>query len=755
MPLKKIAILGGGVGSLTTALSLTSEPDWKSKYDITVYQLGWRLGGKGASGRKGRIVRGPDGRATIEGSARIQEHGLHIWLGFYENAFRIIQQVYAENEPNLPPDAPLRLWSDAFKKHSFICLEESPGKANWSSWPVNFPEDDKVPGDGSSPCTIWDYIKMLLDHLHDYFKDSSFSMENVDPATHQAVAATLHPFGAEMGELWIDTEAVATACATEVVQSVCRLAHSFHPIALFHEARQHDALLAALNSFHAWLVEHMKHRVPQAARTISVQAGAAVAEAPAATASAGALDFHDRARRDFMIMDLGIAILRGLITERVWFDPNEFDVLEEEFQGWLCKHGADDSSCKVSQSAIMRGLYDLVFAYIDGDTSQASFATGPALRSVFDMLLHYKGAIFWKMQAGMGDTIFSPIYMVLKQRGVKFEFFHAVENLGLSADKSAVETIRIGRQVHLKDLAREYDPLVWVKGVPCWPATADYSQIVEGDQLQAQNINLESFWTPWKSVETLTLRAGVDFDEVVLGISLGALPFLCPELIAAAPSTWGRMCQQVKTVRTMGFQFWVNQDLKELGWFDESPVMDAYVEPLNTWADMSQLLVREQWTQLEKPPKSCAYFCGQMIEAVLPADADQFVRSTAAEFATGPLLKLWPGLHNEPPQHFLQHAPGADDQGALEAQYYRANVDPSERYVMSVAGATSARLRADQSGFRRLTLTGDWISNGFNAGCVEASVWSGLQAANVLLGRPLAYGISTLRQNFGQEKAAN
>src|ERR1019366_8960656 len=105
---KKIAILGGGVGAMATALQLTSEPDWQSRYDITVYQLGWRLGGKGASGRGDHC--------------RIEEHGLHIWMGFYENAFRITRQVYEQNQVNRPPGSPLREWTEAFHRHDFIAL---------------------------------------------------------------------------------------------------------------------------------------------------------------------------------------------------------------------------------------------------------------------------------------------------------------------------------------------------------------------------------------------------------------------------------------------------------------------------------------------------------------------------------------------------------------------------------------------------------------------------------------------------------
>ncbi|MEO1316278.1 MAG: NAD(P)-binding protein, partial [Pseudomonadota bacterium] len=82
MAKQKIAIVGGGVGGMSTAIALTNQPGWQDKYDITLYQMGWRLGGKGASGR------GPDGR--------IQEHGLHIWLGFYENAFRAMNDAFGE-----------------------------------------------------------------------------------------------------------------------------------------------------------------------------------------------------------------------------------------------------------------------------------------------------------------------------------------------------------------------------------------------------------------------------------------------------------------------------------------------------------------------------------------------------------------------------------------------------------------------------------------------------------------------------------
>ena len=84
MAKQKVAVLGGGVGAMTTAFYLSSFQGWREKYDITVYQLGWRLGGKCDSGRN---------QAEHD---RIEEHGLHMFFGFYDNAFATMQRLYGE-----------------------------------------------------------------------------------------------------------------------------------------------------------------------------------------------------------------------------------------------------------------------------------------------------------------------------------------------------------------------------------------------------------------------------------------------------------------------------------------------------------------------------------------------------------------------------------------------------------------------------------------------------------------------------------
>ena len=78
------------------------------------------------------------------------------------------------------------------------------------------------------------------------------------------------------------------------------------------------------------------------------------------------------------------------------------------------------------------------------------------------------------------------------------------------------------------------------------------------------------------------------------------------------------------------------------------------------------------------------------------------------------------------------HDPNATGIEKLSRQFYRANIDPSERYVLSVPGSGKHRLKADGSGYKNLFLAGDWIDTGYNMGCAECAVMSGLFAAQAV-----------------------
>ena len=66
----------------------------------------------------------------------------------------------------------------------------------------------------------------------------------------------------------------------------------------------------------------------------------------------------------------------------------------------------------------------------------------------------------------------------------------------------------------------------------------------------------------------------------------------------------------------------------------------------------------------------------------------------------------------------------------------RSNVDPSERYVLSVKNSSQYRLDTNQTQFSNLFITGDWINTGVNAGCVEAATMAGMETSRAISGFP-------------------
>jgi uncharacterized protein with NAD-binding domain and iron-sulfur cluster len=446
---------------------------------------------------------------------------------------------------------------------------------------------------------------------------------------------------------------------------------------------------------------------------------------------------------------MGAITVKGLIADGVVSGERDLDDLDEEdLRAWLHRHGASDG---LLRSPMTQGLYDLVFAYENGEVNRPSFAAGVAIRAIVRMNFTYRGAIFWKMQAGMGDTVFAPPYLVLRERGVTFRFFHAIEDLHLDADGKRVESIDVGVQATLKAGHDEYWPLVNIKDLPCWPAEPNYDQLKQGPELQRRGINLESFYTEWEPVERHTLTRGEDFDDVVLGISIGSFPYMAKELIDNNPR-FKAMVDNVGTVRTMSAQFWFDRNLADMGWTQPSPVMASYVEPLNTWADMTQLIPVEDHP--EGSVGNIAYLTGPMEGGIPPASkhdepalAHEKVRQTSLQFLESLSGFLWPEAVPESASGFAENADGTDFDrlvapaesapiAKFDAQFFRPNIDPSQRYVLSLPGTTKYRLRADQSGFENVYLTGDWTWNGFNSGAIEPTTWSGIHCATAISGYP-------------------
>ncbi|MYM94002.1 NAD(P)-binding protein [Duganella vulcania] len=711
---QKIAILGGGVGSMTAAYYLSDQPGWQNNYEITVYQQGWRLGGKGASGRNAQY------------GQRIEEHGLHIWFGFYSNAFKMIKAAYASLDR--PAGAPLATWRDAFKQHDYVALSEQVGD-QWRNWSIVFPTLPGEPGEGNEQITLWQLAVAMVGWIEQWIKSMDKLTRELELPPHPPHTGLLPDWLYHLAE-------GVTSSAHELLEDMSLLGSALYGMVVNmsadvarHTAGEHLALAGALVG--------VRQRLHARYRKLIDQADS---------------DTNDDIRRLFICVDLGVTVMKGVFEDGVI--RNGFDVINDvDFRQWLRNHGGDEELCV--DSAPVRGFYDLVFAYEGGDFGKPNIEAGTLLRAMARIGLAYKGGIMFKMQAGMGDTVFTPMYQALLARGVKFKFFHKVEEL--VPDGRQIGSIRMTQQVALK--GADYDPLVDVKGLACWPSTPNYGQIdpAQAALLQEHGVNLESWWSDWakiyhqqfdKELPVLTLKRGVDFDQVVFGISIASLKPLCPQLLAQSPAL-NTTYEQVRTVATQAYQVWLDKDLTQMGWDyqpgGQQPVLSGFGEPYDTWAPMDQLLCREDWPPALNP-RNVSYFCSALpVESYPPASETGFPALMAAKAKEGAveqlskrIASLWSaaGPAGAFPWQWLVDGSEATGVARFDSQYWRANVDPSERYVMSVVNSTKYRLQTDQSGFSNLYLAGDWIKTGLNAGCVEAAVMAGMQASRAMSGHP-------------------
>jgi len=722
---QRIAILGGGPGALAAAFALTRVPNWQDHFDITVYQMGWRLGGKGASGRH-------QGHHD-----RIEEHGIHIWFGFYENAFRMMRECYrALGDIDYSSYEDPILWG--FERYNLAVIERS--LQNGKTWepvqvsPPNF-SIGGWPGDDPNreiPSTPWEFARAMVRFLLSYLFDPGVAERLAEvPAELKIEPATAALFASADLALGDDEE------------SRTHPANLFARLADFLDTRMPWGDFTSLGYRVAigglWsLIDWLRARLEPYFGTDTLVG------------------------RLWTMLDLGLTAVLGIVADGVVFGG--FKIIDHlDFAEWLGRWGARETTLK---SEWVRALYSQSFAFENGDTAKPRAAAGTLLRGVGRMLFTYRRAFLFKMRSGMGDVVFAPLYRYLEQRDVKFRFFHRVKELRLSDDKKSIASIVFARQATPKDTKKGYEPLVKVNGLWCWPNKPDLTQLVEEQQIkdieeQTGFVNFESAWSGWGPYEkdwTLNCGGQEGFDKVILGIPIGSMHSVCSAL--EVQPRWAEMVQKVKTLRTQAFQLWLNRSIDEIGWPADlvsddyrrhpprqGPVLTAFKEPIDTWGDLSQTIQTETWPA-GNTPKQVAYFCGPKkddpdepqpyTKPSYPLQVKAEVLNDMLEFLVHDVHHLWPTIAGNGSFDWdaLVVKDPASGVNRARQQFWIANIDPSERYVLSLPGTTSARIRSDSTPFSNLLLAGDWTLNGMNASCIEAAVMSGMRAARALGGWP-------------------
>lgn len=111
-----VLVLGGGMAGISAAFRLSDTPSKRERFRVTLMQHGWRLGGKGATGRDAGVHQ------------RIEEHGLHVWMGFYVHAFALVRDALESLPPPLGGPGAIH---DTFLPDHAVALADADGR--WST----------------------------------------------------------------------------------------------------------------------------------------------------------------------------------------------------------------------------------------------------------------------------------------------------------------------------------------------------------------------------------------------------------------------------------------------------------------------------------------------------------------------------------------------------------------------------------------------------------------------------------------------
>lgn len=743
-PKRRIAVLGGGLASLAAAYELTSYDGWRDRYEVTLYQIGWRVGGKTSNGF------GP--------ADRIQERGIHIFQGWYANAFRMVQDAYAYmKEHDLAPGSPLQKWDEAFVPDDATLFTEFDAERGvWTNWPVLIPYNDKLPGTEGPP-PLPEILKEAIGLLATLVLGSPYQ-SNPGCLTRVLGPAIVDlfftpPWEKTAPDWWKHAKQLAdqTHAATErpevrwLRQAADLVGNMKANPTLQLGPFEVSALRVALELFAAFV-------------------GVLRLMAPSDQAADSKLEHI------VVLAEFGLANFRGLLNDVYDDKTHQFDfhlINPHDYRDWLLKHGLPQN---MADSAPVRFIYCGAFHNLY-DGKPGKLAADMGLRSLL-VSVTYRGSLVWKLTAGTGGSLTAPLYKMLAHRGVRFEFFNDVEEVHYSTTQE-IESITLGIQVDLGKERSEYAPLKKVKGVDGWPSEPFYDQLdpAQAERLQRDKIDLESPWAPWSPVHAKLLRRGIDFDDIVLGIPVGATAKICSEIVKRHRH-WRLMVDNVHTTPTLGVQIWLRPELPELGmdlakWGmspGDEPNSVIYADLLYSWTDMGLVMPFEGWSPDDEPGQ-LSYYCGTWpLEGKLPPPSDHdFPRRERQRLMD--YTKTWLGQQMG---WFWPNAVSADkrfdfsllvdpqdpdnarkDSGdaRLSSQWFVANIEPTNHYTLAWPNTDQFRLRADQSGYKNLFLCGDWTNFGLNIGHVEGAVTSGLIAAQCAL---KAQGQTQLRPIFSE-----
>ena len=693
----KIAILGGGMGGLTTAFSLSSAPDWASRFEITIYQLGHRLGGKCASSR-----------GVFD---RIEEHGIHGFLGSYYNALPLMAQVY--EELGRSAGQPLATFDEAFVGSNFSLMWEFRDRA-FQPWPSRTGANARSPKDASSYGGLKTTIGAIIDGIAGLVQANSGAI----PPT------LLTPL---QGLLTAARESLATSPLTAGPQ---------HPIvAMIQGARAQFATAPKPAS------------VPDDVRRALIVLDfltTMVLGALADNVEVNGYDVLDEQNwSDWLhghgIQDATLSSPVARTTVNICYQSSRGDTSLPPMMGagaylnWTLK-SFDYLGCQLWS-----------FAAGTGETVVAPLYQVLKARGVKFEFFHKVEALHLDETKTRVRSVDITLQATLKDPKTSYQPLFEVKGLPSWPERPKFEQLVEGEalaQGHV-DLESYWNG---------WPDSAHKAL---------------------KNAKTL--RDGVDYDTVVLAMYPGANQIANELIQASnrfalgvqqlpAVQTQAMQLWLNKDIAELGYPATLDPAL------NEAAASATYYGPANGNEEFHHLIPLESWPAANGP-KAIWYFCGLMpnYEAQPPfTDTDyprrqrERVKAQCIQYLQSCIGPIWPnataGTLQGPgdpvaldfrllvdyrqlpdPKHrtirptLVLNIVGAQ---RFDSQFWRANIDPTELYITSPPGSTASRMEAWGSGFNNLVLAGDWTYTGINVGSFEGATASGKLASYAISAYP-------------------
>ena len=637
------------MGALSAAWELSRHPN----ISIDVYEMDGILGGKCSS------TRNPDPKY----GRRVHEHGLHVLMGFYDHVLYVLRETYREVAQGRDGNK-IRPWKDALSAVDRATMAD-PVDGKWGFWSLRVPSNRKSVGDKpsiASRSVLFDRGVALFESLRrDLYRYSG----------QVSVLANVAAVGIRLLSLiyrWTDLPAFRNVAVLRVLRDALLV-----PIERWLDRSLKNAWHIVSND-----LDHRKQTQTQ---------GAARAERLSTI------------RHGWIAAWFAGTNLLGMKRDKLLSANADFSKIDDEdYRDWLGRHSVVRVEPPLgTHSPIVEAFYDLAFSH------WTTLGAGTTLNIALRMALDYKGSLGYKMNGGMGDIVFAPLYFFLRNRNVRIHFRHEVTSIHARLAGDAIDEVHLTSRLPDSGSCDSLQPVVtpkgrlWCWGPPCPPGPD----------------------------KPFVLKAGRDFDVAVLAIPIEALRPICQDL--RRNTKFSDMLDNLPTVPTQAVQIWLDATLAELGWNDRSRLLISFEHPYNSWADMEHTLAVEPWPTM---PKTLAYFAEPIVDPQFEGlKPEEYVLQQVTGFFAKPVNEMWPGFRWD----MLHDPDNRRGPARLGAQFWRANVEPTSRYTLAKKGTSRFRLAPHESGFSNLALAGDWVRSNTNAGAVEAAAEAGLAAAQAIL----------------------